>query len=375
MLAKNTVKEILSSIDIKVNGNRPWDIKVHDSRFYQKTLAEGDMGLGESYMDKWWDCKRLDILYKKLVSGNLEEVVRNKIKHIFTVIQSKIFNLQSKVRAKKVGEVHYDTGNELYKKMLDKRMTYTCGYWKNLKREPKNLDKAQEQKLDLVCKKIGLKKGMTVLDIGCGWGSFAIFAAKKYKVKVVGITISKEQAKLAKKLCKGFPIEIRFQDYRDVKGKFDRIISLGMFEHVGRKNHRKYMEIVRKNLKEDGLFLLHTIGWAHTRKTKSISWMSKYIFPNGHLPSASQITNAADNVLILEDWHDFGLNYVPTLRAWDYNFKKNWNKIKKDYDEKFYRMWTLYLSMAMGMFLSRKARLWQIVFSKNGVKEGYTSIR
>ena len=375
MTAETTLKKLLATADIKINGNKPWDIKVNNPKFYQRALSEGDMGLGESYMDGWWDCERLDLLYEKLLNANLETEIKNNLRHLITFLKSKMLNMQNKARSKKVGEVHYDVGNELYKHMLGKNMTYTCAYWKGLKKTSKNLDKAQEQKLDLVCKKMGLKKGMTVLDIGCGWGSFAKFAAKKYKVRVLGITISKEQAKLARKLCKGLPVEIRLQDYRDVKEKFDRIISLGMFEHVGGKNHRTYMEVVRKNLKEDGLFLLHTIGWIYTRKPTAKSWLNKYIFPGGYLPSASEIAQAADHVLSLEDWHDFGINYVYTLRAWYDNFKKSWPKIKKDYDERFYRMWTLYLGMATGAYLSRKSKLWQIVFSKNGVKEGYKSIR
>ena len=246
-----------------------------------------------------------------------------------------------------------------------------------LKENPGNLDKAQEQKLDLVCKKLRLKKGMNVLDIGCGWANFAKFAAEKYGVKVLGVTISKEQAKLGNELCKGLPVEIRFQDYRDVKGKFDRVVSIGLTEHIGRKNHRSYMKFVHNRLKEGGLFLLHTIGWKKTRKLTGGAgggWLGKYIFPHGDVLSVEQLSIAADDIFQLEDWHNFGQDYALTLHAWHHNFVKNWDKLKDDYDDRFYRMWVFYLLMCAGIFQAGSARLWHVVFSKD-MKERYECIR
>ena len=278
--------------------------------------------------------------------------------------------MQGKSRSYEVGKKHYDIGNDLYKNMLDKRMNYSCGYWK----KAKNLDKAQEDKLELICKKMMLKKGMKVLDIGCGWGSFAKYASEKYKVSVVGVTISKEQLKLAKKTCKGLPIKIRLQDYRDINEKFDRIISIGMFEHVGYKNYKTFMKVVDRCLKPNGLFLLHTIG-----RNNSVShedpWFHKYIFPNSMIPSPKQITAAAEGVFMLEDWHNFGKDYDRTLMEWHKNFTKNWDKIKSNYDYRFYRMWTYYLLVLAGTFRSKNFHLYQVVFSKDRFKEGYKSVR
>jgi cyclopropane-fatty-acyl-phospholipid synthase len=366
------IKDLLALADVKINGNRPWDIQVNNPKVYSRILAGGSLALGESYMDGWWDCKALDKFYFKILSIDLEKIVVDKKALILNVLKAKIFNLQNKKRAKKVGEQHYDIGNDLYKLMLDKRMVYTCGYWKNAK----TLDKAQEDKLDLVCRKIGLKKGMKVLDIGCGWGSFAKYAAKKYGVKVVGVTISKEQVKLARKNCKGLPVEIRLQDYRDVKDKFDRIISLGMFEHVGYKNYRTYMEVAHRCLKDDGLFLLHTFGKSQTCY-KTDPWFDKYIFPGGLIPSITQVGKSIEKLFVMEDWHNFGFDYSLTLKEWHNNFEKNWEKIKKtgNYDERFYRMWRHYLLCLVGSFGARKIQLWQIVFSKKGVVGGYKSIR
>jgi len=289
--------------------------------------------------------------------------------------KEKLFNLQSKSRAFIIGERHYDLGNNLYEAMLDKRLVYTCGYWK----KAKTLDEAQEAKLHLVCKKIGLKKGQTILDIGCGWGSFAQFAAKEYGAKVVGITVSKEQVALAQKRCKGLPVEIRLQDYREVKEKFDHVISLGMFEHVGCKNYREYMEVVHRCLKDNGLFLLHTMGQKDSypnTKQPEVHWVINHIFPNGMIPSVKQIGESIDGLFVMEDWHNFGAYYEKTMLAWFANFDKNWEKIKEDYSEQFYRMWKYYLMICAGAFSAHdQYNVWQIVLSKNGVQGGYQSIR
>ncbi len=368
MSSKDKIIKLLSYADVKINGSKPWDMKVHNKKVYSRVLLGGSLALGESYMDGWWDCKRLDELMSKILRAGLINKVKNFNTFIAGLISSTI-NLQSKSRAFEVGKKHYDAGNDLYKLMLGKRMVYTCGYWKNAK----TLDEAQEDKLDLVCKKIGLKKGQKILDVGCGWGSFAKFAAQKYKAKVVGITISKEQVKLAKENCKGLPVEIRLQDYRDVNEKFDHIISLGMFEHVGAKNYENYFKIVHRCLKEDGVFLLHTIGASSKRYLDP--WFHKYIFPNYHLPCPEEVTKNSENLFVIEDWHNFGIDYHATLMAWHKNFNKNWDKIKNNYDERFKRMWNYYLLVSAGGFRARHNQLWQIVFSKNGVEGGYKSIR
>lgn len=368
------VSKVLGIADIKVNGSRPWDVKINNPKLYSRMLSGGTLALGESYMDGWWDSEKLDQLITKIFLAKLDEnpEVRKMLwKHVFvSTLKAKAINMQTKSRAYKVGEQHYDVGNDLYSLMLDKQMNYSCGYWK----DAKNLDEAQEAKMDLCCKKLGLKPGMTVLDIGCGWGSFARFAAKKYKVKVLGITISKEQVKLARERCKGLPVEIRLQDYRNLNEKFDRIISIGMFEHVGYKNYKTYMEVANRCLKDDGLFLLHTIG-------RNISgagfdpWIEKYIFPNSMLPSPKQIASAAEGLFAIEDWHNFGPHYDKTLMAWHANFTKNWDKIKDKYSERFYRKWNFYLLCCAACFRARRIHLWQVVLSKNNSPRIYESMR
>ncbi len=367
---KKIIESLLSGTGVAINGNNPWDIQVHNEGVYNRILRSGSMGFGESYMDGWWDAERLDEIFNRLLKTRIDEKVRHNPQVLLYGFLALAINLQSKPRAFLIGEKHYDAGNDLYRAMLDKRMVYTCGYWKNAN----NLDEAQEAKLDLVCKKIGIKEGQKILDIGCGWGSFAKYAAEKYKAEVVGITVSAEQVKLGKELCRGLPVDIKLQDYRDVNEKFDHIVSLGMFEHVGYKNYKTYMQIASRLLKDNGLFLLHTIG--NNKSVISMDpWINKYIFPNALLPSIKQISKAIEGLFVMEDWHNFGTDYDKTLMAWDKNFKDNWDKIELNYGERFYRMWRYYLLSCAGMFRARKNHLWQIVLSKNGVQGGYKSIR
>lgn len=368
--AKEIVTKLAKLADIKIDGDSPWDIKVNDDRFYTRLLRESSLGLGESYMDSWWDCQQIDTMICQLIKAGLETKIKKNFKLLTYLLLSKLFNFQTKRRATIVGEKHYDTGNDLFSRMLDKNMNYTCGYWK----DATNLDAAQDAKLDLTCKKLYLKPGMKILDIGCGWGAFARHAAKNYGAEVVGITISKEQVELGTKLSADLPIEIRFQDYRDVNEKFDRVVSLGMFEHVGYKNYRTYMHKVFDCLKDHGLFLLHTIG-SNKSGVNADPWLNKYIFPNGMLPSVKQIAKAYEKLFVMEDWHNFGPDYDKTLQAWRTNFINAWDELKAKYSERFYRMWIYYLSCCAGVFRSRDIQLWQIILSKGGIPEGYASIR
>ncbi|MAF13873.1 MAG: cyclopropane-fatty-acyl-phospholipid synthase [Parcubacteria group bacterium] len=371
MSAKNQISNLLAKADVKINGKRSWDIQVKNEALYSRLMSQGSMGLGESYMDGWWESAELDEFFSKILSADLSSQIKPSPALIFSYLRSKMFNLQKSSRAFQIGERHYDVGNDLYQVMLDKRMVYTCAYWD---KGAKNLDAAQEDKLDLVCKKMKFKKGQRVLDIGCGWGSFAKYAAEKCGVKVVGVTVSKNQVKLGNKLCKGLPVELRLQDYRELNEKFDHIVSLGMFEHVGKKNYRTYMEVASRNLKDNGLFLLQTIG--SNLSTKSLDpWIEKYIFPNSILPSISEIAKASENIFIMEDWHNFSYDYYLTLKSWFNNFDSHWDELKQNYDQRFYNMWKYYLKSTAGGFKSRSIQLWQVVLSKHGVTGGYKSVR
>lgn len=366
---KKVVEDMLVLADVKINGDRPWDIQVLNEGIYQRALSQGSIGLGEAYMDGWWDSPKLDEFFFKVLRADLKKEVKNW-RLALSYLKAVIINLQRRSRSFEVAHKHYDIGNNLYEHMLGSTMVYTCGYWA----EAGSLEEAQEAKMDLVCRKMGLKPGMKILDIGCGFGSFMKFAVEKYGVSAVGVTISKEQVKLGKELCQGLPIEFRFLDYRDITGEYDRVVSIGMLEAVGYKNFRLFMKVVNNCLKTDGLFLLHTIGNNLSYKVGE-PWLDKYIFPNGLLPSLAQLTKAAEGIFVLEDLHNFGSDYDKTLLAWFDNFNTNWSAIKKDYDERFYRMWKYYLLSCAGIFRARKAQLWQMVFSKTGVLGGYKSVR
>lgn len=362
---RERVRQLLAAAGVEINGSRPWDIQIHNDCFYGRVLAHGSLGLGESYMDGWWDCRQPDEFIARLVKARLDRRVTGPA-HLLGVIFSRLCNLQARCRAFEVGQRHYDIGNDLYRRMLDSRMIYSCGFWKRAA----DLEQAQEHKLDLICRKLLLEPGMRVLDIGCGWGGTARFAAERYGVSVVGVTVSEEQARLAREACHGLPVEIRLQDYREVDGSFDRIISIGMFEHVGYKNYRTFMELARRCLAPDGIFLLHTIG-GNSSTTALDPWIARYIFPNSMLPSPRQITAAFEGLFILEDWHSFGPDYDRTLMSWQANFERHWPELADRYDQRFRRMWNYYLLACAGTFRARRNQLWQLVLTPNGIPGGY----
>lgn len=360
---KQFAESLLEPIGITINGSQPWDVQVHHEAVYSRVIAQGSLGLGESYMDGWWDCERLDMFFDRILRAKLDTSIKAPIRVITTHFLAKLINFQNKHRAK-IGVQHYNTGNLLFEKMLDKNLIYSCGYFK----ETTTLEDAQIAKLELICQKLQLKPGMRLLDIGCGWGGLLKYAAERFGVEAVGITISEQQHELAVKRCKNLPIDIRLQDYRDLNETFDRVVSVGMFEHVGHLNYHEFMKTVNHTLTDQGLFLLHTIG---VDKTSSLAdeWIRKYIFPHGMLPSISQIAAAAESFFVMEDWQNFGAYYDQTLMAWHQNFINHWDELKSEYDDRFYRMWTYYLLLCAGGFRARSMQLWQVVFSK-GVYEG-----
>lgn len=359
-------ERLIEPADIRLDGDRPWDVRVNDQRMFQRVLSSGTLGLGEAYMDGWWDCDAIDQMVDRAHRSDIAQRLVSPTA-LLRVAEAKVLNLQRGQRAFEVGERHYDIGNDLYAGMLDSQMIYSCGYW----REAHDLEAAQQAKLELVRNKLAIEPGMRVLDIGCGWGGAARYLAEHAGCEVVGLTVSVEQAKLARQRCEGLPVEIRVQDYREIDDKFDRVYSIGMFEHVGVRNYRTYMQTVRRCLSSpDGLTLLHTIG-GNRSGSRTDPWMDRYIFPNSVLPSASQITKAAEGELTLEDWHNFGPDYDRTLMAWHANATARWDDLPAVYDARFRRMWDFYLLVSAGGFRARYLQLWQAVFSRDGLPGVY----
>ena len=372
-LIRKRVLGLIAAAGVHPGGGAPTAPEIHDERFYARVLSQGSLGMGESYMERWWDVASLDGLLTCLIGARLDQRVPGWLSRVDDV-RAWLLNLQTARRARVVGKRHYDIGNDLFQRMLGRRMVYSCGYW----REANDLDAAQEAKLDLVCRKLGLRPGMRVLDIGCGWGEALQYAAQRYGVSGVGVTISREQAEYARRLCDGLPVEIRLQDYRELHEPFDRIFSIGMFEHVGVRNYRAYFELARRCLVDDpatggGLFLLHSIG-SNRSVRHTDPWIGRYIFPNSMLPSAAQIAHAIEGLFVVEDWHGFGVYYDRTLQAWRDNIEAAWAALP-DYDERFQRMWRFYLCASMAVFRTRRAQLWQLVLSPRGVPGGYAAVR
>lgn len=370
MRAKQVIENLLLPIGVQLNGPNPWDMQVHNERLYARILSQSSLGLGEAYMEGWWDCEQLDVLFEKICSAKIYTHFKYNLSTLATGLYHRIVNAQTLKLSRVVGKVHYDLGTDLFEAMLGPTMAYSCGYWDHAN----SLDKAQQFKYQLVCDKLYLQPGMRVLDIGCGWGGMARYLCERYDVELVGVTISKAQYEYAKKQCQGLPIDIRLQDYREINDQFDRIFSIGMFEHVGYKNYATYFQKVQEMFKDNGLFLLHTIG-SNISELCTDRWINKYIFPNGMIPSVSQIGQSYENVLIMEDWHNFGQDYAKTLMAWHARFIEHWPKLQETYDNTFKRMWEYYLLQCAGVFRARDLQVWQIVFSRHGWPQGYTSIR
>ncbi len=370
MLAKDKITDLLLKSDIQINGNRDWDIKINDNRFYQKVFSQGSLAMGETYMQGWWDSNKLDQTICKILRHRQDLQLNLKLPEVWLFIKAYLFNLQSKSKASTAISRHYDLGNDLYMQFLDPYLQYSCAYFKNTE----DLSIAQELKLDLICRKLNLQQGDKVLDIGCGWGGFAKFAVERYKCEVTGITLSENQYSYAQSFCKDPVIKILKQDYRDLTGSYDKIVSIGMLEHVGYKNYQRFFKKVNEILKPEGVFVLHTIG-GNIHKKQIDPWINKYIFPNAVIPSLSQLSTAFENNFVLEDLHHLGPHYDLTLLAWFNNFQANWHQLKDKYDHQFYRMWKYYLLSCSGAFRSRSLQVWQFILTKNGFPRLYEAPR
>jgi cyclopropane-fatty-acyl-phospholipid synthase len=363
--ANDLCRSMLAESGVTVGGSEPWDIAVHDDRFYTRILRDGTLGFGESYMEGWWDSPALDQTIDRLLRARLREQVKDNWVLLAHAVKARVLNMQSVARAFENAHRHYDIGNDLYEAMLDERMLYTCAYWKP---GVISLDAAQNAKLELVCEKLGLRPGMRVLDLGCGWGGFAAFAAARYGVTATGYTVAAEQVRWAKEKYGHLPIDIRHDDYRNAVGTYDAVVSIGLLEHVGPKNYRGYMELVAERLAPGGVGLVHTI--CGNRATSHIDpWFDKYIFPNAVLPHPHAVIAAMEQLFVIEDLHNIGEHYAPTLMAWWENFDRAWPRLAAKYGEPFYRMWKYYLLGCAASFRARETQLCQYVFTRVGTKQ------
>jgi cyclopropane-fatty-acyl-phospholipid synthase len=359
--AESIIRGLLEQAGITVGGDAPWDVAVHDDRFYTRTLRDGSLGFGEAYMEGWWDAPALDQTISRILGSGADERLPVWADSLLS-LRARVQNLQSRARAPQVGKQHYDVGNDLYAAMLDRRMAYTCAYWPPGQEEI-DLDAAQEAKLELVCKKIQLRPGMKILDLGCGWACFARYAAEKHGAEVTGYTISQRQVDLGRELCAGLPVELHLDDYRNARGRYDAVISIGIMEHVGPRNYRTYMEVVDRCLAPGGIGFIHTIAGNHSNDHIE-PWMHRYIFPNAVLPSMAQMARAMEERFVLEDVHNIGPHYDRTLMSWWQRFDAAWPDLRERYGDRFYRMWRYYLLSCAATFRTRTTQLFQLVFTR-----------
>lgn len=351
------VRLALRGSGIAFDGHAPWDPQIHDARAFRRMALDHSIGAGESYMDGWWDCPALDQFFFRLFRTRVGDDPR-PVLNVLSQLAPRVLNLQSAARSERVNREHYDLGVDLYEAMLDARMVYTCGYWEGAS----SLEEAQTNKLELVCRKLGLRPGMRVLDIGCGFGSFLKYAAEHHGIEGVGYTLSRSQHDYAQRSCQQLPVEVRFGDYRTIEGRFDRIASIGMFEAVGQKNIRTFMEVMHRVLDPDGAALLHTIGKDVPRAASS-HWVDKYIFPNGYIPELGEMVEGLEGLFRIEDLHNFGPDYDRTLMAWHDRFQAAWPRLEPRYGRRFRRMWEFYLLLFAGGFRAREWELWQLLLT------------
>lgn len=375
-ISKINVEEILLKADVKIVNHkdlaRSYDIIIHNDKARDDFIS-GSLGFMESYMKGYWSCRDLEKLFQKLEEANLHQLSLYTIPQLISIglnrLRVKIKGFTQK-DGQLVGLQHYDLPRKLYETMLGSSMIYSCAYFKNVN----SLHDAQRAKMELICQKIKLSPGMTVLDIGCGWGTLAYFLVVNYNVKVVAITISKEQIKYCQETFQHPNLTYKLEDYRNMNDQiFDRIVSVGMFEHVTSINYETYFKVCEKILKPKGLFLLHTItGDKSHQPGEGNPFIMKYIFPNSQLPSLSQITQFTSYKFVIEDVQNFGLYYAKTLKKWRNNFDDYLQK--NTLDNSFIRMWKAYLIMSQIGFEKNRIFLHQLVLSKDQT-EVYEAVR
>ncbi|MGB4076280.1 MAG: cyclopropane fatty acyl phospholipid synthase [Minisyncoccia bacterium] len=373
------LQSLLDSQDIGVSldGNNSWDPRIRNERFYERVLREGRLGAAESYMDGRWECSNLPELFYRLLSSGFDqklyELPALRFLESLRRFGMGLWNRQTKERSLAVGEVHYDD-RVFQTAALGDRMVASCAYYD---RGASTLDEAQDHKMALICEKLYLEDGHRLLDIGCGWGTLMHYAESTRALRAIGLTISRDQQEYARKRYPEKNLEFLLEDYRDFKasaGSFERVVSVGMLEHVGKKNYPTYFNRVRHFLAEDGLFLLHSIV-GRQRENGTDPFIDKYIFPNGELPTMAEILESVEGTFVVEDLHNLGTNYEWTLRAWRENLQLRWSDIVAAHGMRTARMYEYYLAISEAAFRSRTLNVVQIVLSPRGKRGGYRSIR
>ena len=348
----------------------PITIKLLDKKLHYKLLINPDLYFGEAYTDGSLQIENADITeFLDIALMNIGRNEFNYISYLMNRLRGSyryLTNFNFIKKSKMNVSHHYDISDDLYDLFLDTKRQYSCAYFKN---ENDDLETAQNNKIQHIIKKLNIKKDQKVLDIGCGWGGLALEIAKKTDCEVTGITLSENQLKYATQKAKELNLDnqVKFKliDYRELNEKFDRIVSVGMFEHVGRKFYKKFFKQVERLLKDDGVSLIHTIGSVMPPRDPH-PWITKYIFPGGYTPSLSEVTKPVEKAgLVVSDIEVLKLHYSYTLKNWKLNCLKNKEKIIKMFDEKFFRMWEFYLAGCEMAFKWGDQVVYQFQLTKN----------
>lgn len=359
--AESDVRALLARAGVAVGGGRPWDIRVGDARFYKRVLTGGSLAAGETYVDGWWESDRLDEFFHRVFKAGLYERLAFDPWSSLRLRARRILDGGLPPRSSGGDGLRRVLGNDLFRAMLGARMSSTCAYWK----DARGLDAAEEAKLELVCRKLELKPGLSVLDLGCGWGAFARYAAERHGVSVVGVDIADDQVALGRELCKGLPVALRVQDHREVRGRFDRVVSIGLMEHVPPKEHRASMAAAAQCLKADGIALVHAVARNAAGRARD-PWLERTVLPRGAAPSLAGLAGAMEGSFVVEDVHNLGPHYDPTLLAWHENLALRWPELRGKYGDRLYRTLKFCLLSAAGSFRARRAQLFQIVLTRPG---------
>jgi cyclopropane-fatty-acyl-phospholipid synthase len=353
--AEARVRDLLARAGVAVDGGRPWDIRVANPAFYRRALDGGSLAVGEAYADGWWEAERLDEFFHRVFKAGLHERLAPSPWSGWRSLAGRLFGRRGRTHAPEA------LGSDVFRAMLGRRMSGACAYWK----DARALDDADEAALELACRKLELKAGMSVLDMGSGWGAFARYAAERHGVSVVGVDISQERVQLARELCKGLPVALRVQDYEEVRGRFDRVVSLGLMEHAGAGSCRAVMAAAARCLKADGVALIHTAARNRAAGPRE-RWPAAGVLLEDGAPALSRLAAAAEGLFVIEDVHNLGTHYAPTLLAWHENLARRWPGLSGRYGDRLYRTLTFGLLSTAGRFRARQGQLYQIVMTRPG---------
>ncbi len=354
------VERALRRADVRIDGDRPHDIRVLDPRFYGDVLRRGSLGFGECYVRRWWDADDVEELAFRLIRSGVYSL-SSAVPGLPRDLRDMFANQQTRRLATRVADEHYSMGNDVFFAFLGGVRNYSCGIFDG----DADLDAAQTRKLAKISSLLDLRPGERLLDVGGGWGELSRHAAAAHGCEVTHVNLSDEQIRHASALCTDLSVRVEKRDWRDVEGRFDKIAVIAMLTHVGPKNYRRFMQRMHDRLEPGGLMLIETVGTRHAA-VRCEAWLDKYIFPGGVVPTRRQILGAADGLFDETRFESSGEHYVQTLRCWQENFERNWTDLSSRYDEERRRIFNYFFQSIGGAFRAGYVDHWHILLRRTG---------